>query len=63
MKYLIEVFTDDPGEPPYEEWAQDEPAMYRVVNRIAPLLLEGHTMIVTDQDAGEVVQERRKVAA
>lgn len=63
MKYLIEVFTDDPGEPPYEEWAQDEPAMYRVVSRIAPLLLEGHTMYVTDQDAGEVVQERRKVAA
>lgn len=63
MTYLIEVFTDDPGEPPYEEWAQDEPAMYRVVNRIAPLLLEGHTMIVTDQDTDEVVQERRKVAA
>ena len=63
MTYLIEVFTDDPGEPPYEEWAQDEPAMYRVVSRIAPLLLEGHTMYVTDQDAGEVVQERRKVAA
>lgn len=63
MTYLIEVFTDDPGEPPYEEWAQDEPAMYRVVNRIAPLLLEGHTMIVTDTSTDEVVQERRKVAA
>ena len=63
MTYLIEVFTDDPGEPPYEEWAEGEPAMYRVVNRIAAMLREGDTMIVTDQDTDEVVQERRKVAA
>lgn len=62
MKYLISVYTDDPGEPPYEEWAEGEPAMYRVVNRIAPMLRAGDTMIVTD-DRDNVMQERRKVAA
>ena len=63
MKYLISVYTDDPGEPPYEEWAEGEPAMYRVVNRIAPMLRAGDTMYVTDTSTDEIVQERRKVAA
>ena len=63
MKYLVTVYSDDPGEPPYEEWADSEPAMYRVVNRIAPMLRAGDTMYVTDTSTDEIVQERRKVAA
>jgi hypothetical protein len=62
MKYLISVYTDDPGEPPYEEWAEGEAGMSQVVSRIAPMLRAGDTMIVTDQD-DNVMQERRKVAA
>ena len=61
MKYLVTVYSDDSGEPPYEEWADSEPAMYRVVNRIAPMLRAGDTMIVTD-DRDNVMQERRKVS-
>lgn len=63
MKYLVTVHMHDDPDMPYEEWANSDRELSRIVNRITPLMEPGDTMLVTDLESGEMQQERRKVLA
>ena len=63
MKYLVTVYaySDEIDPLPYEEWAQNDRELNRIVNRITPHMTGQDVLIVTDLESGD--RKREKVTA